>query len=222
MRFYNLLKYITILILVFGLSNCQTKSTNTTVIIPKEKFVQILTEMQLLESHSTLPSVNQPFVRDSIINYYNGIFKKYEVNREEFYFTLKEYGKNPILMTEIYDLMLEELRNRALLYDKIDVTTEEPIMAFSIQQISEIIFQTPLAEVLRNEDTINVDQFRDSLFLFIDKNDSLLQTFGVNRSSFKYSFIINTTQSVLFEQLKQQLKMLYKTDSLNHKTKKSK
>jgi hypothetical protein len=86
-------------------------------------------------------------------------------------------------------------------------------MAFSIQQLSEIIYQTPLAEMLRTEDTVSINSFRDSLFAYIDKNDSLLQSFGVNNNSFKYSFVINTTQSILFDQLKKQLKVLHEIDS---------
>jgi hypothetical protein len=213
MKILNFFTYFIVAIALLFFTNCQEEEQLDVRIIPKDKLVMILTEIQLLESHATLPSIHQPLVRDSLDLYYNAIFKKYEISRSDFYFSMKEYAKNPIVMTEVYDLMIEELRAKELLFENIDVTTEAPIMAFSIQQLSEIIYHTPLAEILRTEDTISIDSFRDSLFVYIDKNDSLLQSFGVNNNSFKYSFVINTTQAVLFDQLKKQLKVLHEIDS---------
>jgi hypothetical protein len=213
MKILNFSTYYIVAIALLFFTNCQEEEKLDVRIIPKDKLLKILTEIQLLESHATIPSIHQPTVKDSLDLYYNGIFLKYEVNRADFYYSMKEYAKNPNIMTEVYELMIEELKAKELLFENIDVTTEAPIMAFSIQQLSEIIYQTPLAEILRTEDTISIDSFRDSLFVFIDKNDSLLQSFGVNNNSFKYSFVINTTQSILFDQLKQQLKVLHEIDS---------
>lgn len=213
MKIFKFFTYFIVAIALLFFTNCQEKEQLDARIIPKDKFVMILSEIQLLESYATLPSINQPFVRDSLDFYYNGIFKKHEISRSDFYYSMKEYAKNPIVMTEVYDLMIEELKAKELLFENIDVTTEAPIIVFSIQQLSEIIYLTPLAEMLRTEDTISINSFRDSLFIYIDKNDSLLQSFGVNNNSFKYSFVINTTQSILFDQLKEQLKVLYKLDS---------
>ncbi len=206
---HTVLFIVSLTSLLFFLTFCQEKNEDGIPIIPKYQLVSILTEIQLLESYGSLPSAKQPFVRDSLNQYYEGIFKKYEVTREDFYFSMKEYGKNPVIMSEIYDLVLEELRAKETEYSSVDITQSTPIIAFSIQQICDIIYHTPLAdELLHSKDTIDLAIFRDSLFTYIDQNDSILNSYGVNVESFKYSFIINTTESILFEQLKAQLRAI--------------
>jgi hypothetical protein len=195
----------------FILLNCDTSKDKNDYLLPPEEMSAIIADLQMVETFSVIPSTMQPFVRDSIDLYSQGVFISHNTKHQVFYHSLKHYSAYPDQLEAIYNQAKVILQSELEKYHSIDETAQETIMAFSMQQIVVILSDTPFKDWLLSETEIDINQFRDSVFTYIEKNDSIILEQGINLSSFKYSYIINATQPVLFNQMREQLKMHVKS-----------
>lgn len=92
--------------------------------VEKEVLVQVLMDMHLMDGITNDMKFYRKFNPDDSIDIYGPIFKKYDVDREMYDRTIKEYSKYPQLMDEVYDLVLMQLN---LLQDKIESEEDKKI-----------------------------------------------------------------------------------------------
>jgi hypothetical protein len=206
----NLLKQISFWSFLLMHFACKEMQKNETDILSPEQMSAIIADMQLAETFSVIPSTQQPFVRDSLDSYYQGIFEGHKTNHQVFYHSLAYYSQEPKELELIYRNSIELLNKELELYHSVDENSQEAIMAFSMQQIVNILSETPFKEWLLSDEKIDINTFRDSVFIYLEQHDSIILNQGINLSSFKYSYIINTAQPVLFNQMRAQLKMYSK------------
>jgi hypothetical protein len=202
-----------LLVVTSLLSGCSNSDEGnpSSHIIPQDKFTEILAECQLAESQTTVTRVLQPIYKDSILNYYAGIFKTYEINSEDFYQSLKHYSKDPVLMDSIYSDVLAILKKKSDELGPIELPTNN-LNAIARHQLGDILIQTPIAELVIG-DSMNVFAIRDSLMSYMDENMYLLDSVNVNRESFEFSFVINTSTKIMLNQLRDYLTSLKNLDS---------
>jgi hypothetical protein len=186
-------------------SSCSDKKQETTdsTIIPQNKFTEILAECQLAESQMTVMRVLQPIYKDSILNYYAGIFKANNINSEDFYYSLKHYTKDPTLMDSIYSGILEILNNKSAELGPVELPKSN-LNAISRKQLGDIIYQTPYSEIII-KDHLNGINIREDLMTYIDSNIYLIDSAKVDRDSFQFSLIINTSTKIMYNQLQDYL-----------------
>jgi hypothetical protein len=161
-----------------------------------DQMSSIIADLQLVETFSVIPSTQQPFVRDSLDFYCQGVLIAHQTNHTIFYHSLEYYSGFPTQLEAIYRKAIQILQQELTTYSAVDENSQEAIMAFSMQQIIQVLSETPFKEWLISEAVIDVNVFRDSVFNFIEQNDSIILQQGINLSSFKYSYVINATQPV--------------------------
>lgn len=193
-----------LLLLALLISSCGTDSENdfgNENIIPQDIFTEILAECQLAESQLTVTRVLQPLYKDSIHNYYVGIFDAYDVTAKEFNISLKHYTKDPSNMDSIYSNVINILNEKSDILGDVEIPKND-LNAISRTQLGDILYKTPFAERILSDSTFKILKIRDSLMSYIDSNVYLLDSVNVNRASFEFSFIINTSSKIMSIQLK--------------------
>ncbi len=90
--------------------------------IPKSVLVKVIVDIHLMDGITNDMSYYHKYNPGDSIDLYGPIFDKYNVDREMFDRTIREYSKYPQLLDEVYDQVLMELK---LLQDKIEMEEEE-------------------------------------------------------------------------------------------------
>lgn len=102
---------ISLVILLSACSSELKRVAEPDDLIPKEKMVQIITEMVKLESYlqASYPSVAE--YNKVMINSGNKILKKFGVDHAQFERSIDYYGTHQKMMKEIYDEALDKLNS---------------------------------------------------------------------------------------------------------------
>lgn len=174
-------------------------------LIDQETFVKILAESQIIESHTTVLRVYQPYYKDSIDNYYKSLYEKYGVTNESFYYSMKEYSKDPYLMNNILTASIDLLKDMEKDLGDVSVPNQS-LNALSRQQIGDIVFETPIKELMINATPMMADVIRDTLFHYLDSMPEIVTSKGYSMESVRFTFVLNTNNKVMFNQLKDYLK----------------
>jgi hypothetical protein len=183
----------------------KTNNNEFVDVIDADTYALILAEAQLIDAHTTLVRINQPYYKDSLSNYYAGLFEKYNVTSDAFYYSMKAYAYRPDELNEIYNkvlIHLEEIENG--LVDELIIT--KPIVNISRQQVGNIIMDTPFLYSILNDSTGRLEIIQDSLVNFIEANDSIVKLSNTNVASFQYSFILYSHQAPMYANLKSYIK----------------
>lgn len=92
--------------------------------IEKDVLVEVIMDMHLMDGITNDMNYYRKFNPGDSIDIYGPIFEKYDINREIYERTIKEYSKYPQLMDEVYDEVLMKLN---LLQDRIESDENEQI-----------------------------------------------------------------------------------------------
>ena len=188
------------------LSACNNKTDNPkSNLIPEDKFVEILADCQLAEAQVNVLRALQPVYKDSILNYYAGIFNKHQISSEDFYYSLKEYSKEPQQLDSIYNRVIINLKEKDKLLGDIKLEPST-LNAISRQDLGDVILQTPIANMLINDDEINVIHYKNILLNYLDSNKVIIERKGFNRESIEFTFVLNTSSKIMLTQLKDYLR----------------
>ncbi|MCF6242790.1 MAG: DUF4296 domain-containing protein [Bacteroidales bacterium] len=104
-------KIILLILSVFSIFGIACNSGNVPDdIIPKEKFIKILTEVHIADAVLTEKGLYDRKLKDSTESYYNYIFVKYNINRAKFDKSLQYYGKNTEEFEEMYNQVIANLK----------------------------------------------------------------------------------------------------------------
>jgi len=111
-------KFILPLIQIFFLFGIACNSNNTPDdIIPRDEFVEILTELHIADAILTEKGLYDRKLKDSSESYYNYIMVKHNINRAQFDKSLQYYGQNTDELQKMYDEIISNLKNKYNLYN---------------------------------------------------------------------------------------------------------
>lgn len=159
----NLILFL-ISVLLFGAcqSSSKEEEINKNEIIPEEKMIVVLADMQLAESYLDFLRKNGNQTKDSAMVYFERVFKKHQINQEEFEKSLLFYKKDLDHMGLIYTNVITRL-------NELKAKSEE-----MIQQMKADSLRQDSLRALQIADSINM--LNDSIFV----NDTLIDTINYN------------------------------------------
>ncbi len=96
----------------FALHSCADNDPMPEGLIPREKFVEVLVEVQLIEAIYNQNMVRNDDPRSRIARYYRETFEAFGISREEFTATYAWYYRHPHEMMDIYDEVVMLLTRR--------------------------------------------------------------------------------------------------------------
>ncbi len=101
--------FILVILLVFACNPRQKSSEN---IIPKDKIVQILTDVMIAESAITIEQGNDIDTKVMTKYYYSGVFKKHNITQKQFEESMHYYSKNDKNFNEIFSHVIDSLSKK--------------------------------------------------------------------------------------------------------------
>lgn len=104
------MRYAPFLLLLLSLG-CQRDPTMKGLKAPieKEKFINILVDMHLIDAITTESEFFRKYDPDDSISLYEAVYKKYDITRELLDSTIAAYTRHPELYMEVYDQVLFKL-----------------------------------------------------------------------------------------------------------------
>jgi hypothetical protein len=93
---------IFILFLMLTLIACHKHNKNTIDIIPKNKMIDIMFDVHLIEAKININQMKGENPTNLTIEYYNALFKKYNITKAEYEKSIEYYAENPEKFEDIY------------------------------------------------------------------------------------------------------------------------
>jgi len=105
----NSLTALLLIVICFSINSCIKKDEGKIdASISKEKMIDVMTEVYLMESFHTRTQSFRPGLRDSLDFYYKALFERHHISSDEFNRNVKIYAGHP----EVFKAMHEEILNR--------------------------------------------------------------------------------------------------------------
>lgn len=116
------IKFYTIfLIIVFSFScGKNTRTHKNDRVIPQKTFVQMLIQIHLADAIFSKENLSDSKLNMDSASYYNQIFKKYNINRKQFFFSLNYYIKHIDKFIAIQTIVIDSLKKRYNYLDSIE------------------------------------------------------------------------------------------------------
>ena len=73
---------------------------------------EVLADIHIAEATIQLASSEDDTIHQTYINYYNAVFEKYKITREQYIQSMDYYIKNPLLLQKIYEDVTEILSTK--------------------------------------------------------------------------------------------------------------
>ncbi|CAG5079659.1 hypothetical protein CRYO30217_01003 [Parvicella tangerina] len=195
-----------------GVLSCQEETTAEVSSVPEDvelidepTFVKVFAEAQVIESHISVLRIYQPYFKDSVNHYYKALFEKYETTGEAFYYSMQEYAKNPGLMDSLITQAIVYLKEKEVALGDVKIPNHS-LNSLSRQQIGDIVFETPIKNLMLDADPVLAELLRDSLFHYLDSFPEIVTDKGYDMESVRFTFVLNTNNKMMFNQLKTYLK----------------
>ena len=103
------------IILLLMLGSCDTNVIKT----PKPKnllsqavMAEVLADIHIAEASIQMVNSEDDSIHQTYINYYNAVFEKNQISRDDFKQSMAYYIKNPVLLQSIYDNVTEILSTK--------------------------------------------------------------------------------------------------------------
>lgn len=163
----NIILYISVALILLS---CSSSSQNdaeqsSTAIIPKEKMIVVLADIQITEAYIDELRKDGIQTRDTSLIYFEKVFKKHDITPVEFENSMLFYKKDLINMDEMYTEVITRL-------NELKAKSEEIV----IQMKEDSIKQDSLQRILELTDSVNMRN--DTIFV----NDSLIRSDSNNIS----------------------------------------
>ncbi len=113
-----------------ALLSCKEDFTtiNKRKMIPREKFVEMLTDIHMVDVLTVGPAFTRKYQPDDSLDIYGSVFKKYNVTKADFDSTVAMYIRQPEIYLKVYDevllklnYMLDTLRDTKPVFTKEDI-----------------------------------------------------------------------------------------------------
>jgi uncharacterized membrane protein len=96
-------------VIFFGCSSIDSPVTIPDDILSKEKMAEIMVDIHLLEATLNISTYSKDHVVMNTINPNSDILKKNNITKQQFEESFEFYSQNPVLLTEVYQLVLNNL-----------------------------------------------------------------------------------------------------------------
>lgn len=109
---YHMKNIIPLLLSVILLISCSSKEKQVSIpddILSKEKMAEVLVDVHLLEASLNISTYSRDQVVMNNINPNSDILKKNAISKKKYDDSFSFYSKNPSLLTEVYQLVLNSL-----------------------------------------------------------------------------------------------------------------
>ena len=203
------MKKFTLIIIVFVLIT-QCKSENNIDNEPdnflgKEKFTQLVYDINLLEGHLSNFNLNRDVMKDSAMKLYKGVFENYDIDYKDF----KE-NQNYYILTDQYKEISQEVLDK-ITKEQVKYKDVKPVKIMSLVQFNEL-FKGDKLLVFMKEDTNTTYQERlDSVVRFYRNDPQKLEKVIMDSVSFEVNIAKLRTGNDLFR-IKESLKKMFKVD----------
>ena len=108
-----------LIIFCFLLACSSSKERTPEGILPKKELVSILKEVHLAEANFELLKTNSKEVaQNTLLNNYQEIYSKYNIDENEFQQTLEYYANHPEKLEGIYSKVLEDITEERSMLDQ--------------------------------------------------------------------------------------------------------
>ncbi len=127
------------------------------------------------------------------------------ITTEQFYYSLKEYSKDPVEMDQLVTEAINLLKDMEKELGDVQVPNQS-LNSLSRQQIGDIVFETPISDQVIEGDPVLAGYLQDSLFIYLDSFPDLVTSQGYSMESVRFSFVMHTSSKMMFNQLQNYLK----------------
>lgn len=94
---------------LFGCTSIDSPVTIPNEILSKEKMAEIMVDIHLLEATLNISTYSKNHVVMNTVNPNSDILKKNNITKKKYNESFEFYAQNPILLTEVYQLVLNSL-----------------------------------------------------------------------------------------------------------------
>lgn len=101
--------------------SCDNKKQEEPNILSRDQIVDILTDIQLIEAKLSFEKKSPPNLNEISEKYYESVFLKYDISKEEFEKSLNYYKQNIEELNNIYSEVITKLNK---IQSQINTTTE--------------------------------------------------------------------------------------------------
>ena len=106
------MRKIVVLFIFFGLWSCSNNEVPEDI-LNRDKFIEILVDVHVTDAMLTNQQLyDRKYAKDSTKSYYNWIYIKHKVNKEDFDKTMEFYTNHPELFNKLYDDVLNNLHKK--------------------------------------------------------------------------------------------------------------
>jgi hypothetical protein len=198
-------KYLIILCLVLNVSCSQNKGEKIPEgIIPFDTMSNIMLDVQLMESHLNSERMYDPYIADSTLAFYNAVYKKHNVLKEDYDSSLMYYSKHILLMDSLYNSVFAKLQEKEI--ELQDVSYEiENFQYYTKQELVEQLNKLSIKKYLIRED-VSFIHAKDSLNKFIINNEKEFDSLGIPVVKLKNSFNIYSNSMKRMKDLQEELR----------------
>ncbi|MFN3917900.1 MAG: DUF4296 domain-containing protein [Flavobacteriales bacterium] len=171
--------------------------------ISEENFIEILVDVNLLESHLGFLRIDPEFAIDSAKIYYAYIFEKHGVTQQEYEDNLKIYTDDPVHFQTMQQLVLEKLHKMDAEFTDVEYSPEK-FSALGLPDLVYILIDLKTESIVLNNSLTPI-QVRDSLLNFVKDKENILEQDNTNFYQFKNTLNNWVTNTLRFNQLKNAL-----------------
>lgn len=108
MNLYQNSSKILIILLSIILSSCNNNDKENELLIPKDKFISVLTDINLADATLSYMQPDKSWKGISAESYYPSVLKKNNLTREQFEYTVKYYIDRPKEYEDIYEKVISK------------------------------------------------------------------------------------------------------------------
>ena len=203
------MKKFTLIIIAFILI-AQCKSENNIDDEPdnflgKEKFTQLVYDINLLEGHLSNFNLNRDVMKDSAMKLYKGVFENYDIDYEDF----KE-NQDYYILTDQYKEISQEVLDK-ITKEQVKYKDVKPVKIMSLVQFNELFKGDKLLVFMKEDSNTTYQERLDSVLRFYRNDPQKLEKVIMDSVSFEVNIAKLRTGNDLFR-IKESLKKMFKVD----------
>lgn len=102
-------RYLVYLFFSFSIFGCSNDEVIPEGIVVQDKMIEILIDMELAQAKIKFVMANENNGLKDNYHYFNEVFNKHQISREEFNTNLEYYCSQPLVMQDLYVEVIERL-----------------------------------------------------------------------------------------------------------------
>jgi hypothetical protein len=175
-------------------------------VLPFKEMSDVMLDVQLLESHLNSQRMIDPYISDSIREFYNAVFKKHNISKNVYDSSMMYYASNITLLDSLYNNVFAKLQEMEL--ELQDVNYETPnLQYYTKQELLNHLNKLSIKEYLIRED-VSFIHAKDSLNKFIITNEREMDSLDIHVIKLKNSFNIYSNSMKRMKDLQEELRKM--------------